>query len=397
MQPHELPSNEPLRLSALYDYGLLDSDQESVFDELTELAASICDVPIALITLVDESRQWFKARVGLDTQETTRSVAFCTHAILQPDMFIVPDALQDPRFADNPLVTGAPYIRFYAGAPLFSPEGYGLGTLCVIDTKPRVLTEKQLTSLAILRTHVLKLFELRRVTRELELSNRELDTYNTTVSNDLRAPLRAMMGFSQLLLDEHAVELNAEAKDLLKRIDSSAIKLDQHCIDLAALSRISQQNLQYRRINLSHLAEELIAKLKNTEPMRNVEVVIHPHLIAMGDSELLRIVIDNLLDNAWKFTTKCEQARIEFTKESDNDGVTFIVRDNGVGFKMAYASKLFQPFQKIHLNSEYPGHGIGLAIVKRIIDRHGGTIRADSTINEGTTIRFTLPSAHQLE
>jgi len=397
MQPNELPSNEPLRLSALYDYGLLDSDNESVFDELTELAASICDVPIALITLVDESRQWFKAQVGLDTQETARSVAFCTHAILQPDMFIVPDALQDPRFADNPLVTGAPYIRFYAGAPLFSPEGYGLGTLCVIDTKPRVLTEKQLTSLSILRTHVLKLFELRRVTRELELSNKELETYNTTVSNDLRAPLRAMMGFSQLLLEEHTVELSEEGKDLLQRIDSSAIKLDKHCIDLAMLSRISQQNLQYRRINLSHLAEEKIAEFKNTEPMRNVEVVIHPQLIAMGDSDLLRIVIDNLLDNAWKFTAKCEQARIEFTKESNNDGVTFIVRDNGIGFEMAYASKLFQPFQKIHVSSDYPGHGIGLAMVRRIIDRHGGTIRVDSTINEGTTIRFTLPSAHQLE
>jgi len=397
MQPNELPSNEPLRLSALYDYGLLDSDNESVFDELTELAASICDVPIALITLVDESRQWFKAQVGLDTQETARSVAFCTHAILQPDMFIVPDALQDPRFADNPLVTGAPYIRFYAGAPLFSPEGYGLGTLCVIDTKPRVLTEKQLTSLSILRTHVLKLFELRRVTRELELSNKELETYNTTVSNDLRAPLRAMMGFSQLLLEEHTVELSEEGKDLLQRIDSSAIKLDKHCIDLAMLSRISHQNLQYRRTNLSHLAEEKIVEFKNAEPMRNVELVIHPHLIAMGDSDLLRIVIDNLLDNAWKFTAKCEQARIEFTKESNNGGVTFIVRDNGIGFEMAYASKLFQPFQKIHVSSDYPGHGIGLAMVKRIIDRHGGTIRADSTINEGTTIRFTLPGAHQLE
>jgi len=397
MQPNELPSNEPLRLSALYDYGLLDSDNESVFDELTELAASICDVPIALITLVDESRQWFKARVGLDTQETARSVSFCAHAILEPGLFIVPDALQDIRFANNPFVTGDPNIRFYAGAPLFSPEGYGLGTLCVIDSKPRVLTDKQLTSLSILRTHVLKLFELRRVTRELELSNKELETYNTTVSNDLRAPLRAMMGFSQLLLEEHTVELSEEGKDLLQRIDSSAIKLDKHCIDLAMLSRISQQNLQYRRINLSHLAEEKIAEFKNTEPMRNVEVVIHPQLIAMGDSDLLRIVIDNLLDNAWKFTAKCEQARIEFTKESNNDGVTFIVRDNGIGFEMAYASKLFQPFQKIHVSSDYPGHGIGLAMVRRIIDRHGGTIRVDSTINEGTTIRFTLPSAHQLE
>jgi len=164
-----LPTNEAERLRVLRLFRVLDSGSESAFDALTRLAASICDTPIGLITLVDENRQWFKSRVGLDTPETPREVAFCAHAILQDDVFVVEDASQDERFASNPLVTADPSIRFYAGAPLTVAEGVSLGTLCVIDRKPRQLTAAQLDSLKILRQAVITQLQLRRALVDFRL------------------------------------------------------------------------------------------------------------------------------------------------------------------------------------------------------------------------------------
>jgi GAF domain-containing protein len=159
--------NEKKRLKVLWQYEVLDTVPEEVFDDLTELAARICEAPIALISLVDENRQWFKAKVGTDVNETSRKISFCTYAITQPDLFIIPDATLDKRFANNPLVTSEPKIRFYAGAPLITPDGYALGTLCVIDKVPRELRLEQKQALSILAHHVVSQLELRRRSREL--------------------------------------------------------------------------------------------------------------------------------------------------------------------------------------------------------------------------------------
>ena len=162
-----IAQNEKKRLNVLWQYEVLDTVPEEVFDDLTELAARICEAPIALISLVDEKRQWFKSRVGTPVQETSRDISFCAHAIQQSDLFIVPDATKDPRFADNPLVKSDPKIRFYAGAPLITPDGYALGTLCVIDKVPRELRTDQKQALIILGRHVVSQLELRRRSREL--------------------------------------------------------------------------------------------------------------------------------------------------------------------------------------------------------------------------------------
>jgi GAF domain-containing protein len=162
-----VPENEKKRLKVLWQYDVLDTVPEEVFDDLTELAARICEAPIALISLVDEKRQWFKAKVGVSLSETSRDISFCAYAITQSDLFIVPDATQDQRFANNPMVTAEPKIRFYAGAPLITPDGHALGTLCVIDKVPRELRPDQKHALRILARHVVSQLELRRRSREL--------------------------------------------------------------------------------------------------------------------------------------------------------------------------------------------------------------------------------------
>lgn len=173
-----LPKNEKKRLEVLWEYEVLDTVPEQVFDDLAYLAASICGTPVALITLVDEKRQWFKSKVGVGISETPREISICSHAILQKNIFVVPDTTQDPRFAQNPLVTGDPKIRFYAGAPLITPGGQSLGTLCVVDMVPRSLRPDQQRALQILSRHVMGQLELRRRSLELARSSQERERIN---------------------------------------------------------------------------------------------------------------------------------------------------------------------------------------------------------------------------
>lgn len=168
-----IPKNEKKRLEILWQYEVLDTVPEEVFDDLAELAGGICEAPVAMITLVDEKRQWFKAKVGTTLSETSRDISFCGHAILQRDLFIVPDTLKDERFADNPLVKSEPRIRFYAGAPLITPGGHALGTLCVLDKVPHTLREGQKRALRILSLHVMTQLELRHRSRELAHANQQ--------------------------------------------------------------------------------------------------------------------------------------------------------------------------------------------------------------------------------
>jgi len=181
MKPPVIP-NEKQRLNVLWQYDVLDTVPEEVFDDLTELAARICEAPIAMITLVDESRQWFKSKVGVTVKETSRDISFCGHAIAQSDLFIVPDATKDQRFEHNPLVISDPKIRFYAGAPLITPDGYPLGTLCVIDKVPRELRPDQKSALRTLARHVMTQLELRRRSHELADAHKERER----IESDLR-------------------------------------------------------------------------------------------------------------------------------------------------------------------------------------------------------------------
>ena len=229
-------------------------------------------------------------------------------------------------------------------------------------------------------------------TAQLEGTNKELEAFCYSVSHDLRAPLRTIRGFSEVLLEQYRPHLDARGQDYLRRTCDAGMQMDKLIEDLLKLSRVSRSELQQTDINLSAIAQEISKELAKNEPSRTVEFAIAPQVSAKGDERLLRLVIDNLLRNAWKFTRKTPDARIEFGR-SNMDASPIYVRDNGVGFDMAYVGKLFGVFQRLHSASEFAGSGVGLAIVQRIINRHGGRVWAEAKVNSGATFYFTLPPA----
>jgi PAS domain S-box-containing protein len=231
-------------------------------------------------------------------------------------------------------------------------------------------------------------------TAQLEATNRELATFAYSVSHDLRAPLRAINGFNEALWEEERERLTENGLRYLERIRRASVRMGQIIDDLLKLSRLSRSELLYRRVDLSQIAGIIAADLQQREPERQVHIAVHPNCLVRGDEQLLRVMLENLLENAWKFTSRQTDAKIEFGCAGEEQGaVTCYVRDNGVGFDMTYSNKLFGPFQRLHAVAEFPGTGIGLATVQRIIHRHGGEIWAEAAVGQGASFTFTLPAA----
>ena len=283
-----------------------------------------------------------------------------------------------------------------------------IGVLSIQSYTPNAYTEEDLRTLQALADHCSGALEriraeleierlnaelekrVRERTAQLEAINKELETFSYSVSHDLRAPLRSIRGFSEVLLERHAPQLDASGREFLRRACESSHQMDLLIEDLLKFSRIGRSELVRQPVDLSALAESISAELRKADPERAAEFVIAPGLHAEADGRLLRVALDNLLRNAWKFSGKVPEARIEFGFCHEPEPA-FFVRDNGTGFDMQYAGKLFGVFQRLHSASEFPGTGVGLATVQRIINRHGGRIWAHSAPNQGASFYFTLP------
>jgi len=232
--------------------------------------------------------------------------------------------------------------------------------------------------------------ELERRALELQAANSELDAFAYSVSHDLRAPLRSIDGFSQVLLEDYGAQLDEGGRDSLQRVRAASQRMATLIDDLLKLARVTRTEMRTERVDLSGMAREIVLDIQRTAPDRQVEFAIAPGLEAQGDSRLLRVVLDNLLRNGWKYTGKQAQPRVEFTAVDENGGRVFVVKDNGAGFDMKYADKLFGVFQRLHSITEFEGTGVGLATVRRIINRHGGRIWAEGIVDQGATFYFTL-------
>jgi light-regulated signal transduction histidine kinase (bacteriophytochrome) len=235
--------------------------------------------------------------------------------------------------------------------------------------------------------------ELERHAAQLSSANKELEAFSYSVSHDLRAPLRGIDGWSLALLEDYGDHFDKQGRQYLDRVRSETQRMGQLIDDMLQLSRLTRAEMRQEPVNLSGLAQTIAARLQETEPGRQVDFNIQAGLSARGDASLLEAVLSNLLGNAFKFTSQRAQARIEFGQTETHSQRVFFVRDNGAGFDMAYAEKLFGAFQRLHKASEFPGTGVGLAIVQRVIHRHGGRVWVEAVVNDGATFYFTLEEA----
>ena len=297
----------------------------------------------------------------------------------------------------------------YLGTPLFDPQGNPLGIIVLLDSQPLRDVEQMQAIMEIfaaraaaeiernkadelLRQHRKRLQEMvDERTSELQTAVQELEAFSYSVSHDLRAPLRSIDGFSQALVEDYTDILDEQGKDYLRRVRGNAQRMAMLIDDLLQLSRVTRKNINMQPVNLSGLVAENIKKYQELDPLRNVEINIAENIIVKGDPDLLGIAVDNLVSNAWKYTSKTEHAVIEFGVQYPDEKPTYYIKDNGAGFDMQYADKIFSAFQRLHTAQEYEGTGIGLATVVRIIQRHGGEIWAEAQPDAGAVFYFRLP------
>jgi signal transduction histidine kinase len=405
-----LPPDEEERLRTLRAYEILDTPPEAGFDELTRLAAEICRVPIAAVSLVDSERQWFKSIVGLDTAQTSRDIAFCAHTILQDDIMIVPDALQDPRFADNPLVRSDPGIRFYAGAPLRAQTGHKLGSLCVIDRVPRQLDEFQNRALRTLSRQVevqlklrLKLLELDRQQAELRAQRdalvqvqRQKEELTSLVVHDLKNPLVVMLLHASALQEQAE---SADTRTAAEVITVSCEAMNRMVMNLLDISRSEDGALALKLtdVDLGSLFGEIHKTMGRHARLQGqpLHVSVSPDVQAVrADGDLLRRVIENLIDNSLKYAQSGDSIQLD-ARRVDGKAIEIQVRDHGPGVPREFRERIFEKYAQLErdaLSHARTSRGLGLTFCRIAVEGHGGQIWVEDNEPRGSRFVVRLPA-----
>ncbi|WP_433370825.1 GAF domain-containing sensor histidine kinase [Actinoplanes sp. CA-142083] len=396
-----LPDNETDRLAALYALDILDSAPEQDFDDIVALAANVCGTPVALVTLVDTDRQWFKARVGTDLTETSRDLSFCAHAILGRDLLVVPDAAKDARFSDNPSVDMEGGIRFYAGAPLITTDGYALGTLCVMDKNPRKLDVEQQQALRALARQVTSQMELRRhaialanTTARLQELERRKDDLAGLVGGELRAPLRLISSYLDKLGSTGFQD--AEMAELVGRATAGHIRgfldLLQHLTTMAEAG-FGSESLHMRQIDLTRITQRAVESVRPIAATKQIWILNQaggPALPIIADPVRLEQVLTHLLFAAVKYTPSGGRVRVGTEIES---GPTVRLDDMDMpgGMRPDLFPHLY--YGAIANPSEIPGPDRGLAVAKKILDAHHATVALSDRPGDGTSLHVVFPFA----
>ncbi|HET6529976.1 MAG TPA: GAF domain-containing sensor histidine kinase [Actinoplanes sp.] len=395
------PANETDRLAALYGLGILDTEPEKDFDDIVALASAVCGVPMSLVTLIDIDRQWFKARVGTDLTETSRDLSFCAHAILGKDLLVVPDARVDARFADNPAVAVDGGVRFYAGAPLITSDGFGLGTLCVVDSEPRRLNVEQLQALRALARQVTAQLELRRyavslanTTARLQELERRKDELAALVGGELKAPLRLVDAYLDGL--GHTGSHAPEFADLVGRAAAAHVRglrtLLDHLLRMADAG-VGNDCLHMRQIDLTRLTQRAVEAVRPIAATKQIWILNQaggPTLPIIADPVRLEQVLMHLLFAAVKYTPSGGRVRVGTEVES-GPAVRLDDMDLPGGTRPDLFPHLY--YGAIANPSDVPGPDRGLAVAKRILDAHHATVALSDRPGDGTSLHVVFPFA----
>lgn len=378
------PHRQAERLAALRSYDILDTPVEGAFEDITRIATLVCQVPIAVVNLVDEHRQWFKSEVGLGVRETPLDTSFCAHALLYDDFMEVPDALLDPRFNRNPLVTDGSRLRFYAGALIRTPDGHALGTVCVLDTHPRQLDQEQRRVLRALARQVMTHLELRHALIEAGRAHRYRGQLMAIAGHDLKQPLTTIM---MMLEQLHATTPGDKKK--LGVATEAANRLSLELDDLARASRLDQEGdqIELEPLNIAEFIAEIAAAWTHSAKRKNLRLV--PRVVdaeVLSNPVMLRTILDNLIGNAIKYTTR---GSITIACRQGDDGLWIDVVDTGRGVPEARREEIFSAFRQ--LDPDADGLGLGLSIVKSTADMLGYRLSLECEEDFGSTFSVCLP------
>lgn len=395
---YPIPENEGERLASLASYDILDSAPEADFQELTVLASQICGTPIALISLIDDRRQWFKAKYGIEVDETPREYAFCAHTIVnKKDIMVVPDARKDSRFAANPLVTGEEQVIFYAGVPLLNEDGHALGSLCVIDHEPKELSEKQLKALQVLAKQVLNQMELRRKITRLQKSNEDLleanmfiQKFASTAAHDIKNPL------SSILLTSQALQLRLQNTGDHKSRSLAGLTINASKRLLTLVDGMMEYSSQPSSLLVNQETIKLNVLLRNVIELIDVPASVtinlprNEHEIVCSPVALEQIFL-NLLTNAVRYNDK-ENGIVNVLFKEDGGTYHFKVTDNGMGIAEKNLQRIFDKDVTLNTLDRFnkKGNGIGLYTVKLLVEKLEGKIHAESRIGDGAVFVFSI-------
>jgi signal transduction histidine kinase len=383
-----LHANEVERLKALRSYGILDTAIEPSFDDITKIASYVCQTPIAIISLVDDGRQWFKSEIGLGVRQTPMEQSICAHAILEHSFLEVEDVTKDPRFDCNPLVTSAPHVRFYAGALLRTPDGLPLGTVCVLDNRPRVLSAEQRDVLAALARQVMSQMEFRRALHLSDRLQRNISRLMAVAGHDLKQPLQVMvMAIDRIrnkLTDEKDRERLGYAIDAGMRM---AEELDRLAETSMLDAGFGTPNL--RAFPISDVFDSILANWRLHAEAKGLELTVVPSkLRVVSDPGMLRAILGNLVGNAIKYT---DHGGVLVGCRKHGNAVTIEVLDSGAGIPAEQLTSIFDAFHQINPASE--GLGLGLSIVRRTAEVLGHEIALKSDLARGSHFTVKVPLA----
>ena len=399
MKKPDIPHDEEARLQILRSLDVLDTPAEERYDRLTRTAKRLFGVPIALVSLIDENRQWFKSCVGVSVSETSRDISFCGHAILGNEVFVIPNAIEDERFADNPLVVNDPKIRFYAGCPL-TINGHKMGTLCLIDTVARSFSAEDIEALKDLAHAVeqeLENKELRIAKEAAETAARFKSEFLAAMSHEIRTPMNGVLGMLGLLENG---KLEATQRDQVRIASSSAKSLLGIINDILDFSKIEAGKIDLEMIefDLKHELEDFRQSMWFKAQEKGLTLILDTNKITysniISDPGRLRQILTNIVDNAIKFTEKGEVCiNVSVYRDRNTQGHLRVdVTDTGIGVHPEKIKTLFDPFTQADTSTtrKYGGTGLGLSIVKNLCELMGGSIVATSILGEGSTFRVDL-------